>query len=344
MDSKRCKLSPWSAPRYLRLLLVCAVSILFVFILSGAAVARFVILIEDGDKQTVVYTSSDDPEEILAKEYISLGEDDVFEFTGVEDRQGTITIHRAHRVTVRTMDGVFRIMRTGGTAADALEALEIPVDEDDLVNVALSETIRTDMEINITRVEYRTVERESEIPFFIEEHPTATLKDGRRRTYVAGENGALLTTVEQKLVDGEIVEETVLSEEVLQAPIAEKVLVGDSDYIASQLTPAAGIALDANGNPINYVKKVTGKATAYSSLGRRTSLQPGAVAMDLTQFPRGTKLYIKTPDGAFVYGYAEVQDTGTAVTNGTCLVDLFFDSYRESCLFGAKTVDIYVLS
>ena len=127
-------------------------------------------------------------------------------------------------------------------------------------------------------------------------------------------------------------------------PVAARVLIGDPNAPVSQLIPATDIVLDANGNPVNYKYKVTGKATAYSALGRPTSLKPGNVAMNLSQFPRGTKLYIKTPDGSFVYGYSVVADTGPAVTNGTCLVDLFFATYRESCLFGAKTVEIYVLS
>ena len=59
--------------------------------------------------------------------------------------------------------------------------------------------------------------------------------------------------------------------------------------------------------------------------------------------PYGSKLYIKSSDGSFVYGYAVAADTGIALMDGRVTVDLYFDTYLESCLFGAKTMDIYVL-
>ncbi len=138
-------------------------------------------------------------------------------------------------------------------------------------------------------------------------------------------------------------EEKLLTMDIVKNPIAAKMLVGDPNAPTSQLIPQEPIELDANGNPVNYIRKVTGKATAYSSRSNRASLKPGNVAMKLSQFPKGTKLYIKTPNGSFTYGYSVVKDTGTALKDGRILVDLFFDSYKESCLFGAKTVEVYVL-
>lgn len=140
-----------------------------------------------------------------------------------------------------------------------------------------------------------------------------------------------------------VTEEEVVGEETIMEPVPQKLLVGSPNVPTSQLTPDQPIELDENGNPVHYLKKVTGKATAYSALGKPTKLVPGAVAMNLSEYPRGTRLYIKTPDGSYIYGYSVVRDTGPAAREGIILVDLFFNSYRESCLFGAKTVDIYVL-
>ena len=212
------------------------------------------------------------------------------------------------------------------------------------MNAAVEEPVYDGMQVEINRVTYETVTKQSEIPFDTVEFPTRTLAKGKTRTLSEGKNGVQETQMKRTYIDGVLVEEEVLSEAVASSPVAARVLVGDPNAPVSQLIPSSDIALDANGNPVSYKYKVTGKATAYSALGRPTKLKPGNVAMNLSQFPRGTKLYIKTPDGSFVYGYSVVADTGPAVRNGVCLVDLFFSTYTESCLFGAKTVEIYVLS
>ena len=328
----------------MRLLCALVFSTVFVLVLSGAAVFRYSVVIQDGARQTLVFTSSDDPAEILAKESIRLGAHDEYIYTETGDQERAITILRASKVTVHADGETRSVYRTTGTAADALAELGIAVGDEDRINVSLSEPVKRDMTITINRVTHRTAERETLLPFSVTKIPTPTLAKGRSRVLSEGVNGTKRTILTQTLLDGEVIEESVLSEEIVQEPVASQVLVGDPTAPVSELTPDEPILLDANGNPVEYVKKVTGKATAYSALGKRTRLVPGCVAMDLSDFPRGTRLYIKTPDGSFTYGYAEVRDTGTAMIEDLCLVDLFFDTYRESVLFGAKTVDIYVLA
>ena len=330
--------------KLIRLAVVMMFSILMLCVLGGATLTKYAVLIEDETTETVVFTSESEPEAILSQEGIILGEHDAYTFSGFTDNNATLTIHRAAEISI-TADGQTKtVWLTEGTAADALNAAELTVNDDDLLNVALTEPVCDGMNITINRVTYRTVENRTEIPFDVTEIPTRTLSKGKTSTLSAGVNGERTTVIKQTLIDGEVVEEETLSDEVTKKPVAARVLVGDPNAPVSQLIPATDIALDANGNPVSYKYKVTGKAPAYSALGRPTSLKPGNVAMNLSQFPRGTRLYIKTPDGSFVYGYSVVADTGPAVTNGTCLVDLFFATYRESCLFGAKTVEIYVLS
>lgn len=326
-----------------RLAVITVISALLVATLTGASIAKYAVIINDGDNQVIVYTSENQPETILYQQNIILTPYDEIEFDGIVDDKGTITIHRGKKVTI-TADGLLKTAYLAqGTVADALSEANVTVDEDDLINVALSEPVNADMDIVINRVEYQEVVERTEIPCEIVKIPTQTLKKGKTRTLSQGSNGVKETVSKLTLIDGEVVERELWSMEIVKAPVATRVLVGDPNAPVSQVIPDEPIELDANGNPVNYVKKVTGKATAYSALGRRTSLKPGHVAMDLSKFPRGTKLYIKTPNGSFVYGYSEVRDTGTALVQGKILVDLFFDSYRESCLFGAKTVDIYVL-
>ena len=43
------------------------------------------------------------------------------------------------------------------------------------------------------------------------------------------------------------------------------------------------------------------------------------------------------------YGYAIAADTGTGLMDGVVDIDLFYDTYYESCLNGLRTVNIYIL-
>ena len=45
-----------------------------------------------------------------------------------------------------------------------------------------------------------------------------------------------------------------------------------------------------------------------------------------------------------MYGYAVAADTGIGLLNDVIDVDLFDETYTESCLNGRRTVDIYVLA
>lgn len=326
-----------------RLLVICIVSAILVCILTGAAVAKYAIIINDGNNQVIVYTSENQPETILYQQNISLSPYDAIQFSGIENNKATLTVKRAKKINI-TADGALKVVYlTEGTAKDALTKASVVLNNADLINVSLSEQINADMDITINRVTYKEVKEQTDIPCAILKYPTQTLKKGKTKVIKQGANGVMEKVTKQTLIDGEIVEEKLLSQEVVKNPKSTKLLVGDPNAPTSQLISNEPIELDANGNPVHYVKKVSGKATAYSSKRNRSSLKPGHVAMNLSQFPRGTKLYIKTPNGSFIYGYSVVKDTGTAVSRGTILADLYFDTYRESCLFGAKTIDVYVL-
>ncbi len=115
----------------------------------------------------------------------------------------------------------------------------------------------------------------------------------------------------------------------------------------SKLQPASPIALDSRGRPVNYSKIVTGKASAYSrdagpSTATGQPVQVGYVAVNPKQIPLGSKLYIITPDGSSIYGYAVAEDTGGFARLGR-VIDLFMASEAECIRWGVRNVEIYVL-
>ena len=64
--------------------------------------------------------------------------------------------------------------------------------------------------------------------------------------------------------------------------------------------------------------------------------QVGVVAVNPNLIPYGSKLYITSADGSYVYGYAIAGDTGGGVMKGTLIADLYMDTYEECIQFGKR--------
>lgn len=120
----------------------------------------------------------------------------------------------------------------------------------------------------------------------------------------------------------------------------------DSSKAISPLKPSFDLMLDKNGVPLNYKKVYTGKGTAYTgdewtASGRRAGV--GYIAVNPKEIPYGTKLYVRSSDGKYDYGYCIAADTGGFVNMGR-LVDLYFSTESECSNFGVRKVEVYVLS
>ena len=67
----------------------------------------------------------------------------------------------------------------------------------------------------------------------------------------------------------------------------------------------------------------------------------GVVAVDPNVIPLGTKLYIASADGSYVYGCAIAGDTGGGIKGNK--IDLFYNSRAEALQFGRRNVVVYFL-
>ncbi len=335
---------------WIKLVTVTLAAILAAPTLMGAVTYHNIVRIYDNSEDyELVLSQSNDPQVILKEAGITLGESDVYEFRETRDRTYALEIERAFDVAF-TCGGVQQTvaMLEGQTVADLLEKAGVTVGEEDILNLPLETIVTPETQVQLQRVTYQTETVSEVIPYETIEQHTPLLKNGKTRQMSAGSDGAKTTTTVKKYIDG-VYQETVSEDVVVtKEPVSEVVLYGDSSATVSTLETPSDLKLDSNGNPVNYVKKITGKGTAYSARdGAKTASGryaiPGHVAVNPNVIPYGSKLYIKSADGSFVYGYAVAADTGIALMDGRVTVDLFFDTYLESCLFGAKTMEIYVL-
>ena len=110
-----------------------------------------------------------------------------------------------------------------------------------------------------------------------------------------------------------------------------------------------GTLTAASGEVLTYTHTMVVEATAYTKTDEGcddwtatgTLARYGAIAVDPSVIPYGTRMYIVSNDGAYVYGVAVAEDCGGAI-NGS-RVDLYFDTTAECFQFGRRDCTIYFL-
>lgn len=109
-------------------------------------------------------------------------------------------------------------------------------------------------------------------------------------------------------------------------------------------TVSSNTITTSSGEVITYTKALSVTATAYCLKGTTasgTQSRYGAIAVDPSVIPLGTKMYIVSDDGKWIYGYATAEDTGGAIKGNK--IDLFYDSYDTCIQFGRRSCTVYIL-
>lgn len=243
------------------------------------------------------------------------------------------------------------------TVADILKEAGYSVDAYDMVEPSLDTVISDTAYIDYTNIDYVTGSYTEAIPCSVKTVYSKSMDEGTK-TVKEGVNGEQQVNYTSKIVNGVTVETVIDSTVTLSAPVNTvetigtkkkpvAVTISENVKTISTLTPPFTIELDANGNPVNYAKHITVQATAYTYTGNKcatgVSPQPGYIAVNPNVIPYGTKMYIKSSDGTYIYGYAVAADTGGFVKSRPNNVDLFMSSKAACTAFGRRNVEIYIL-
>lgn len=235
-----------------------------------------------------------------------------------------------------------------GTVSQALVQAGVPVGADDTTSVSANAAVAEGMNIKIARVSYRSVTTTQAVPFQTVTRKDSGLTAGVKKVQTAGQNGVRTVVTKQKLCDGNPVENSVVSSTVTAQPVDQVVLVGTKTYReGAAMVGGAGTFVDRNGNTVSYRKVLTGRCTAYTGGGHTSTGRAaayGLVAVNPAIIPYGTRLYICSPGGGVVYGYAVAADTGSAAMHNRILADLYYDTYSGCEQIGSRTMNVYVLN
>jgi len=304
------------------------------------------VRIVDGGAAQLVYTTQSDLNGILKTSGVELGQYDRVD-TGGAAGYRELKVERAFPVLL-TADGSTRqVMTTAVTLDEMLAGQRVSLGEYDRLNMSLGAVLEQGDQVVLQRVLQTLVEEQAPIPFEVTKKSTSLLRRGRQKVLQAGQSGTKVLTYRETTVDGVLQQRELLATDVTRVPVEQVVLVGDGSAI-SNFDYSGQFPLDANGIPVKYQAVFRNQsATGYNvrrpwgAAGTRCTA--GTVAVRADQFPYGTKLYIRSADGKFIYGYCVSNDTGSGLAKGVVDVDLYYDTYAESLLNSRRVVDIYVL-
>ena len=303
------------------------------------------------NESIVVKTRVKSVGELLDSNGVSLGDADKLSVSpDTELSSGNeIVVKRGKQVTIKTNEGESVANVTTIDAEDALAEAGI--------KTGLADEITSDGSvISIVTVEKDTVTDETPIEFTTEYRDDPTMTKGTTKVLTQGENGILATTKRVTYRDGVPESSTIVKEEVLKEPVTQVVARGSKPEttVKPPETKGANSSTDT-GNTINgmkYSKKITMTATAYSTSpsenggytvsAKGNPLHHGIVAIDPNVVPLGSRVYVESTDGSWVYGVASAEDTGGAIKGNR--IDLCYEGSVASVnTFGRRSCNVYIL-
>lgn len=276
-------------------------------------------------------------EDVLQAQGITLSEkDEVIPSLDTQIEAGMkITIDRWQpTVSIKFNENITTFETDSETVGELLEKRHIELAEDSIVEPALDTPITDALEIKV-KTKQTTVEViEEKIPFETVVKETPNLEPGEQQVSTEGKNGLKEKTVEIVRFGGEIVNETIKEEVIIEEPRTEVIKKGIKNTIVDPKT----------GKTYEYKKTYTMNATAYTHqpgdpwYNKTASGMPtfvGMVAVDRNVIPLGTILYVEG------YGIAVAGDVGGAIDGYD--IDLYFDSTSQVKQFGRQDKTVYVL-
>lgn len=278
-------------------------------LLSQTAFAQNTYVITDGSRVLVHTTYATDPVAVLGEAGLELDEDDTY--------------------TTQRGDGVS----------------EITVQRGD--GIAYS-----DSQSDVTRA---TETYTTTIPYGVNYCNDASLPEGTEVVLTEGQEGQMICTASVVYEDGVETSRNVLSQTVAEQPVEELIAVGTGEAEPQAQTASDapvigdGIITLPTGEVLTYTDSMTVWATAYTCEGYTgitatgTIAREGAIAVDPAVIPYGTRMFIVSNDGSFVYGVATAEDTGHPDFITGNRVDLYFDTLAECSRFGYRDCTVYFI-
>ena len=322
-----------------------------VAMLSQSAFAQNTYMITDGDRVTYHTSYATDPNEVLNEAGFELGKDDTYT-TQESDGVSEIYVQRQNQVvTVDNGGQVMSVGTQGETVRELLTRINVSMDAQTTYSHDLEDMTEDGMEIVVSRTSYATEVYTQTIPYEVSYLNDASLQEGQQQVLTAGSDGEMLCTAQVTYVNGVEACRSVFNSQVTRAPVTELVAVGTAqeEPVYGKLTIADGVITTETGEVYTYTDTIDVVATAYSHFdagcdmitATGTTVRWGTIAVDPTLIPYGTRMFIVTSDGRYVYGIGTAEDCGGGIKGHR--IDLYMPTLSECFSFGRRSCKVYIL-
>ena len=307
---------------FLRIAAVVLPLIILTVLIAPTALAQTTYVITDGDQVKVYTTFATDPIAVLSQAGVALEEDDIYTTqpgNGVEE----ITVQRNQTITINNCGQQMQVNSYGETLEMLLDRLGIPTHGDYVVSTALNTETFDGMEVSVDCIVQMQQTYTEDIPFETVYREDPNLPQGEEKILTEGAKGQLLKTADVVYKNSEQISSSVVRETVALQPVDRVVAVGTAVDASEEAKPIIGdgYIITADGQMLTYSETAQFKATAYSHLDEGcnmitatgTTVRTGTIAVDPKVIPYGTRMFIVSNDGKYVYGIGTAEDCGGGI-------------------------------
>lgn len=321
-----------------------------VLLLSQTAMAQNTYVITDGKTVLVHTTYATDPAAVLDEAGLALDEDDTYTAQAGEG-VSEITVQRNQTIHIDCYGAPLTADSYGETVGELLARIGVIMDSYTAVSVPLDTRTFDGMRLLV----YHTVRSNDtytvSLPYNTIRCNDPLLPAGMEVVLTSGSDGTASVTDSVVYVNGKESSRTNLSQDVTCQPVDEVIAVGTgADTVRQEGMPVigTGIIITPEGELLTYTDSLHVTATAYSCGNKPgitftgTVARVGAIAVDPRVIPYGTRMYIVSDDGEYIYGIATAEDCGGLIKGNK--VDLYFNTFDECWIFGVRGCQVYILS
>lgn len=316
----------------------CLSAAAIALLLGGTATAhsayKTISLDVDGKKQVISGFEFGTVADLLKKQGIQVGKEDLVQPAESIELANTTNIVVEHAKSVAIKDGASETLTVhtqAQTTADLLKELHINLSATDQVSPSMTASIKDGTTITINRRSEDVKVSYEAIPFQTERQPDADEYTGTEKVLTPGVEGKATITTTVVYENGKAVDHKT-DRQVTQEPVNQVVAYGTKQQPI--------VVASRSGESFQASKSLIMAATGYSAPGARTAsgsaAGQGTVAVDPNVIPLGTKLYIEG------YGYAVASDVGGAIKGNR--IDLHFSSEDQALQWGVRSVTVYILN
>ena len=334
----------------LRAVSIAVPMVMALMLLSQTAFAKNTYVITDGTRVFTYTTFATNPAEVLGEAGLELDENDTYT-TSNGVGMSSITVRRSQDITIEYYGEVIHATSFGESVEHLLNRLNISLGTHDAVSVDLSAQTYDGMALRIDTV----IQQEETYTTTLAHETTycsaSYLPAGVKEVLTQGSDGEVLCTASVTYINGVEAERTVLSQDVTIHPVNALVAVGTGDPVEAVDTNAMPIIGDGTitlptGEVLTYTHSMICDATSYCDTGLTATgsyARYGAIAVDPDVIPYGTRMFIISTDGEYIYGIATAEDTGHPDFISGDRIDLWLPTESECVAFGNRDCIVYFL-